>query len=121
MRSCSQCNTFMSGRYGTQSRLTIPHLLALAPRSSAAPSMCCPNCNHTFCFVHGDSHPGKSCSHWARENLESERETERIIKSLSKPCPGCRVATQKSAGCNHMKCTQCKTEWPVPQQNLRFL
>jgi hypothetical protein len=81
------------------------------PCSSAAPSMRCSNCSHTFCFTHGDSHPGKSCSQWARDNLQSEKETEKAIKSFTKMCPGCHVATQKSAGCNHMKCTQCKTEW----------
>ena len=83
----------------------------VTPRSSAAPSMRCGGCSHTFCFTHGDSHPGKSCAQWARDNLESEKETEKVIKSLTKPCAGCAVATQKSAGCNHMKCTRCKTEW----------
>ena len=83
------------------------------PHSTAAPSMRCSVCSHTFCFTHGDSHTGKSCSQWARDNLESESETLKAIKSFTKPCPGCSVSTQKSAGCNHMKCTQCKTEWQV--------
>ena len=75
--------------------------------------MRCVSCSHTFCFAHGDSHPGKSCSQWARDNMDAEKKTEEVIKSFTKPCPGCNVATQKSAGCNHMKCTQCKTEWSV--------
>ncbi len=86
--------------------------------SATSPSMRCSSCGHTFCFTHGDSHPGKSCSQWARDNLQSEKETERAIKSFTKMCPGCRVATQKSAGCNHMKCSQCKTEWRVAPSSM---
>ena len=34
-----------------------------------------------------------------------------MIMNLTRPCPHCNVRTQRSAGCMHITCTQCSTEW----------
>merc|ERR1712032_281478 len=33
------------------------------------------------------------------------------IKQHSKPCPGCNAPIEKTTGCNHMKCTNCRVEF----------
>lgn len=33
------------------------------------------------------------------------------IKVLTKECPKCTVATDKSGGCNHIHCSSCNTHW----------
>jgi hypothetical protein len=79
--------------------------------SASKPSILCSSCGHTYCFTHGDAHPNKTCAQWARDNYASEKQSLKAISMNSKPCPDCKVPTQKSEGCNHMKCTQCHAEW----------
>ena len=43
----------------------------------------------------------------AREEEASLREVDRS----SQPCPGCGMAIQKTVGCDHMRCTQCRYEF----------
>eukprot|EP01047_Picozoa_sp_COSAG01_P028151 COSAG01_NODE_1882_length_8990_cov_9.164323_3_plen_262_part_00 len=47
-----------------------------------------------------------------------EARTKREIAQFTKQCPGCKIPTEKNAGCNHMTCcaikadgTRCRTEW----------
>ncbi|KXJ11382.1 E3 ubiquitin-protein ligase parkin [Exaiptasia diaphana] len=42
---------------------------------------------------------------------QEEEEARSLIQQISKNCPKCKVATEKSGGCNHMTCTRCKYEW----------
>ena len=37
--------------------------------------------------------------------------SKNTINRSTKPCPGCKVPTEKSGGCNHMNCTRCNYEW----------
>jgi hypothetical protein len=51
-----------------------------------------------------------------RTALHQVKEAERLRRELggvTKPCPGCKIPTQKSFGCNHMQCAmpKCKVHW----------
>ena len=63
--------------------------------------------NHIFCFNCLKNHnESKICE----EELEKEFKIwmkNRIVKQ----CPKCKLWTEKNEGCNHMLCSQCKTEW----------
>lgn len=37
--------------------------------------------------------------------------TRRAMRLSTKPCPNCRVPTERAGGCMHMDCTKCKFEW----------
>lgn len=65
----------------------------------------CPYCGHSFCSVHGDSHPGKTCQEYkpARQILQSEM----AIKQFTKPCSRCGVPIEKESGCDHIICPSC--------------
>lgn len=43
--------------------------------------------------------------------LESDVETAKLIMSATKPCPNCGTRIQRSYGCNHMFCMECKTSF----------
>ena len=48
------------------------------------------------------------------QNIENARwavATERYVKEISKACPQCGVAIEKTEGCNHMTCFMCKYEF----------
>ena len=48
--------------------------------------------------------PGHECN-------DDDIATARLIKSESKPCPGCHINISKIDGCDQMWCTQCNTGW----------
>ena len=63
--------------------------------------------NHIFCFKCLQNHNEKS-------NCEEELEKEFKIwmkNRIVKQCPKCKLWTEKNEGCNHILCSQCKTEW----------
>ncbi|ODN04682.1 E3 ubiquitin-protein ligase parkin [Orchesella cincta] len=37
--------------------------------------------------------------------------TRRAMRLSTKPCPNCRVPTERAGGCMHMECTKCKFQW----------
>jgi len=43
--------------------------------------------------------------------------TRRAMRMSTKPCPNCRVATERAGGCMHMECTKCKFQWCWVCQN----
>ncbi|KAF2689843.1 hypothetical protein K458DRAFT_289571 [Lentithecium fluviatile CBS 122367] len=60
-----------------------------------------------------------SVERWTCEDSERDRDlfnAQAIMRELERPiknCPGCNAATQKTIGCDHMKCPvrQCKVDW----------
>jgi hypothetical protein len=68
----------------------------------------CPSCEHSFCSIHGDGHPGKSCEEYDKEKAAKQnRKTEKKIKRITKPCSHCGVPIEKEAGCDHIICPCC--------------
>lgn len=45
------------------------------------------------------------------ECQKEDLETAELIRSQSKPCPGCGEFIEKSSGCNQMYCISCHTPW----------
>ncbi|CAI6334020.1 unnamed protein product [Periconia digitata] len=74
----------------------------------------CEDCNLAFCQIclaswHGDfvrCEPRDS----AQLTEEDQASLNFIMKNCS-PCPTCSVPCQKSHGCNHMTCFQCKSHF----------
>lgn len=62
----------------------------------------CGECAQRFCFEClqplANNH---SCD-------DADLEVAKVIKQTTKPCPKCGVLIQKSEGCDHMFCVQCK-------------
>jgi len=71
------------------------------------PAMWCNACKKQFCFAHANAHEGFSCAEY-EVKLNSD---EQFIREISKPCPGCSIASLKSGGCNQMKCSNCGTSF----------
>ena len=65
--------------------------------------MVCDVCAHTYCFIHGGAHTGKTCEAYEEEVAEETSATNELLERNSKPCPGCGIYVSKSSGCNHMK------------------
>jgi len=74
----------------------------------------CEDCNLAFCRVclaswHGDfvrCEPRDST-----QLTEEEQASLNYIARNTSPCPTCSVPCQKSFGCNHMTCFQCKSHF----------
>ncbi|KOS22601.1 Uncharacterized protein ESCO_002233 [Escovopsis weberi] len=83
----------------------------------AAPIVTCTMCDHRMCFRHrSDWHEGFTCEQWdqRREQLKrqmEERQSEWLLATLCKACPGCGWAIEKDQGCSHMTCLSCKYEF----------
>lgn len=78
----------------------------------APPQLACA-CRRSFCVLCGEEpHWPTSCERrqaWT-DLLNQSSDTATILK-LTRPCPSCGVRTQRNAGCLHISCTQCSTEW----------
>jgi E3 ubiquitin-protein ligase RNF14 len=74
----------------------------------------CEDCTLAFCTVclaswHGDF---VSCQPRDTSQLtEEDQASLNFIMRNTSPCPTCSVPCQKSYGCNHMTCFQCKTHF----------
>lgn len=93
----------------------------------------CPNCGFDMCFVHQvpcrarsrskaesrkerlGSVSAKGCALCRKDllNLGSEKSTEEWIAKNTKRCPrpGCGVLIEKGAGCSHLTCTNCDSDF----------
>jgi E3 ubiquitin-protein ligase RNF14 len=76
----------------------------------------CEKCDYAFCRVcqkgwHGDF---KYCRTEAPTNAllaKEEKATMDYLRKFAAECPGCRMAIQKTHGCNHISCSQCYTHF----------
>ena len=50
---------------------------------------------------------------------EDDISTAKLIRSDTKPCPGCGVSIHKIDGCHQMWCTQCNTAWHWQTGNIQ--
>jgi len=78
------------------------------------PMLIC-HCGTTICSSCKASHFGLSCVEFSglmkeidSGKLSQEIQSEKWLKSNTKPCPNCSYPIQKSGGCNHMWCQQCR-------------
>lgn len=74
----------------------------------------CTDCGFAFCMVcaktwHGEF--GRCSTRLAEELSKEEKASAEYMRKHSTPCPTCNVRSQKSLGCNHMKCRQCNTHF----------
>jgi hypothetical protein len=86
-------------------------------RLSQLRKLTCESCKTSFCFQCGEiPHEPATCQNFADWNLLMSS-SNLWVKQHSKPCPGCRAPIEKTAGCNHMKCSKvCKRM--LIEQNL---
>lgn len=62
----------------------------------------------TFCKI--EWHEGLSCSEIQEYHDPEIRKNVGLMKELGiKPCPNCKTLIEKTMGCNHMRCSGCKT------------
>lgn len=74
----------------------------------------CEKCSFAFCRVCKHSWHGEYFRCRARDAAELSKEeqaTLAFIRRNTSECPVCLVPTQKSMGCNHMTCGQCRTHF----------
>lgn len=76
----------------------------------------CNTCKAEHCIHHKVPwHSGETCEHYDHHvGLERKREEEASaeeVKKSSNPCPKCRNAVHKWAGCNHITCESRSSWW----------
>ncbi|KAF5399973.1 RBR-type E3 ubiquitin transferase [Paragonimus heterotremus] len=85
-----------------------------ALESPKARRVSCSRCKCQFCFVCGEPyHAPITCSmlkRWLRK-CQDDAGTAIYMTAHTKDCPECHVCIEKSGGCNHMQCSQCKHEF----------
>eukprot|EP00966_Prymnesium_polylepis_P327513 7383386-Prymnesium_polylepis.2 len=89
----------------------------LAPNTKAPSRLSnqlrCTTCSHTFCYVHGDAHPGRGCRQYERTQRKAEAASQAAISEYARRGPNraCRQPIEKAGGCNHMTCSACRTHF----------
>ncbi|KAK4965669.1 hypothetical protein LTR66_012087, partial [Elasticomyces elasticus] len=74
----------------------------------------CSLCTFAFCCVCHASWHGDIQRCWPRDPSElsvEEKASYDYIRLNTSPCPTCASPTQKTYGCNHMKCFQCNSHF----------
>lgn len=71
----------------------------------------CPACLTPICTTcQITSHVGVECEEYKRMQMEGDEEFRKWKQENDvKDCPICRVPIEKTWGCNHMECSNCKT------------
>ncbi|CAL1295463.1 unnamed protein product [Larinioides sclopetarius] len=78
------------------------------------PSVTCPSCHLEWCFnCHAPWHGSLSCKQfrkgdrllrtWARGRTHGQLNAQK--------CPKCKIYIERTTGCDHMRCTRCKTDF----------
>ncbi|KAI2606570.1 hypothetical protein GGR54DRAFT_633416 [Hypoxylon sp. NC1633] len=74
----------------------------------------CHACKHYFCVRHSVPwHRGETCDeyeHRTRRQRRNDKASEKAVKEITKPCPGCNKNVDKYTGCDHVTCV-CGHEW----------
>ncbi|KAI2617612.1 hypothetical protein GGS26DRAFT_401290 [Hypomontagnella submonticulosa] len=74
----------------------------------------CHACRHSLCVRHNVPwHKGETCPEYERRTRRQRRNdkaSEKHIKEIAKPCPGCQKNVHKYTGCDHVTCV-CGDEW----------
>ena len=47
----------------------------------------------------------------SRARWQDQRSSMLTIKVMTKPCPKCRIPTERDGGCMHMECSRCNFQW----------
>ena len=70
----------------------------------------CGLCNTQICK---SCHVVKACGEDADEHVckEDDKESIRLLRKDTKPCPGCGAASKKTEGCAQVWCMVCKKAW----------
>ncbi|KAI5210640.1 RWD-domain-containing protein [Aureobasidium subglaciale] len=71
-------------------------------------------CSLAFCKTCYAGWHGEFARCWPRNPLElsdEEKASYDYIRSHTSPCPTCSSPTQKTMGCNHMRCFQCASHF----------
>lgn len=74
----------------------------------------CEKCTFAFCIVCFAGWHGPFARCYPRDPSElsvEEKASYDYIRLHTSPCPYCSSPTQKTMGCNHMKCFQCNTHF----------
>lgn len=74
----------------------------------------CEDCNLAFCAICLASWHGDFVRCQPREVAQLTEEDQASLNFIARhttPCPYCSVPCQKSFGCNHITCAQCKTHF----------
>ncbi|KAF1810009.1 hypothetical protein P152DRAFT_460822 [Eremomyces bilateralis CBS 781.70] len=74
----------------------------------------CEDCSFAFCRVCLNGWHGDFVRCWPRTAAEltaEESASYDFIRKNTSPCPTCSSPTQKTHGCNHMSCPQCRTHF----------
>eukprot|EP01103_Thecamoeba_quadrilineata_P000988 TRINITY_DN10877_c0_g1_i1.p1 TRINITY_DN10877_c0_g1~~TRINITY_DN10877_c0_g1_i1.p1 ORF type:complete len:394 (-),score=34.44 TRINITY_DN10877_c0_g1_i1:139-1320(-) len=78
------------------------------------PRIKCAECLYEYCFLCRDEWHIGTCEDlqkWKLENGKADKEFNKWASEFTKPCPRCRIRTEKFYGCNHMTCASCRYEW----------
>lgn len=69
----------------------------------------CHGCKHSLCVRHHVPwHSGETCDEYERRTRRQRRNdkaSEKHVKEITKPCPGCKRNVNKFIGCDHVTCT----------------
>jgi hypothetical protein len=115
VRLLDQCEQGLADRFHRQLSLVVnPELLPCSQCDglvdpSGGPDLTCPVCRHSFCQVHGDTHPGLTCAAFAETDQGRQLlQSEQVLNRFTKPCSRCGARLQKAAGCDYVVCGHCR-------------
>ncbi|KAI3389296.1 hypothetical protein SNEBB_003217 [Seison nebaliae] len=81
---------------------------------SLSKSINCTLCKKNFCFKCGEEyHLPATCNKLKKWNdlFHTDQQTQSFLQIKTKRCPSCQTNIEKNGGCNHIRCSQCKTEF----------
>lgn len=84
------------------------------PQRDTTPAVYLCECGQSLCSLCGkDGHYGVSCDVSekyiaAKRGVDAEALSLQYLKRHARGCPKCNFGIERSAGCNHMRCSQCQ-------------